>query len=92
MKYTSSTPHPKVTLLNGRQVDTWSQEWKEECMARKPLVDRVLSLLGKHNRLKRDAYYKWVGDTYGEQQEKRVREAVSRVWKLEGDRIKEPTK
>lgn len=82
----------KVVLLNGTITDTWSNEWREECLIRKPLVDRVLSLLGRSNRGRRDAYYEWIGKTYGPEQEKRVREAVSRVWKLEGDRIKETTK
>jgi hypothetical protein len=82
----------KVVLLNGQVTDTWSNEWRDECVARKPLVDKVLSMLGKHNRTARDAYYQWIGAMYGPEQEKRVREAVSRVWKLEGDRIKETTK
>ena len=82
----------KVVLLNGQITDTWSNEWREECLARKPLVDHVLGLLGKHNRTARDSYYQWIGSMYGAEQEKRVREAVSRVWKLEGDRIKEPAK
>jgi len=82
----------KVVLLNGTVTDTWSNEWREECMARKPLVDHVLSLVGKQNRVKRDAYYESIGRTYGPEQEKRVREAVSRVWKLEGERMKETPK
>lgn len=82
----------KVVLLDGTVTDTWSNGWREECLARKPLVDHVLGLLGKRNRTARDAYYQWIGAMYGPEQEKRVREAVSRVWKLEGDRIKEPTK
>jgi hypothetical protein len=82
----------KVVLLNGEITDTWSNAWREECLARKPLVDHVLGLLGKHNRPARDSYYQWIGAMYGAEQEKRVREAVSRVWKLEGDRIKENTK
>lgn len=85
-------PRPKVTLLNGQQVDTWSNEWREECLSRKPLVDHVLGLLGKHNRARRDAYYAWIGRAYGPEQEKRVREAVSRVWRLEGERMKETPK
>lgn len=88
----SEVPHPRVQLLNGEWTDTWSEGWRLECMERKPLVDHVLSLLGKSNRGRRDSYYAWIGKTYGAQQEQRVREAVSRVWKLEGDRIKEPTK
>jgi len=82
----------KVVLLNGQVTDTWSKEWQAECLERKPLVDRILSLLGKTNRTRRDSYYRWIGETYGPEQEKRVREAVSRVWKLEGDRIKDDTK
>lgn len=82
----------KVVLLNGVITDTWSNAWREECLARKPLVDKVLSMLGKNNRVARDAYYQWIGSMYGAEQEKRVREAVSRVWKLEGDRIKETAK
>lgn len=82
----------KVVLLNGTVTDTWSNEWREECLARKPLVDHILSLLGKQHRTARDSYYAWIGSVYGEQQEKRVREAVSKVWKLEGDRITETKK
>lgn len=82
----------KVVLLDGTVTDTWSNGWREECLARKPLVDHVLGLLGKHNRPARDAYYQWIGAVYGAEQERRVREAVSRVWKLEGERIKETAK
>lgn len=82
----------KVVLLDGRQVDTWSNDWRAECLARKPLVDHVLGLLGKSNRAARDAYYASIGKAHGPEQENRVREAVSRVWRLEGERIKEPTK
>jgi len=82
----------KVVLLNGTITDTWSNEWRDECLARKPYVDAILGMLGRRNRARRDAYYEWIGRTQGAEQEKRVREAVARVWKLEGDRMKEDSK
>ena len=82
----------KVVLLSGEIVDTWSEGWRLECMERKPHVDMILSMLGKSNRARRDAYYKRLGETRGPEYEKRVREAVARVWKLEGERMKENTK
>ncbi len=85
-------PKPMVTLLTGRQADTWSDDWRAECLERKPLVDRVLTMLGARNRTAREAYYAWIGTMYGPEQEKRVREAISRVWRLPGDVAKESAK
>jgi len=82
----------KVVLLSGVTTDTWSNEWREECLARKPHVDAILGMLGKSNRARRDAYYAWIGKTQGALQEERVREAVARVWKLEGERMKDTAK
>ena len=82
----------KVVLLNGQIADTWSNEWREECLARQPLVDGVLKLLGRHNKAARENYYQWIASMYGAEQEKRVRAAVARVWKLGGDTTNESTK
>lgn len=77
----------KVVLLDGTVTDTWSREWAEECMRRKPLVDQVLRMLGRENRARREAFYTSIGLTEGAEQEKRVRECVARVWKAEKDRM-----
>jgi len=77
----------KVVLLDGTVTDTWSNEWREECLHRKPLIDQVLRMLGRGNRQRREAFYTSIGITEGPEQEKRVREAVAAVWKAEKERM-----
>ncbi len=78
---------PRVVLLDGTVTDTWSEGWKLECMARNEHVKRVMGMLGKANRRRREAYYVSVGQLEGAEAEKRLREAVARVWKAEKDRM-----
>ena len=79
--------HPAVTLLDGTVTDTWSPEWRAECLARDKHVQAVLGMLGKANRARRDAFYASIGRLEGAEQEKRVREAVGRAWKAEKARM-----
>lgn len=80
-------PRPRVVLLDGTVTDTWSEGWKLECLKRNEHVQRVLGMLGKQNRDRREGYYLSVGSMEGAEAEKRLREAVARVWKAEKDRM-----
>lgn len=83
----SDDPRPRVVLLDGTVTNTWSEGWKLECMHRNQHVQRVLGMLGKKNRDRREGYYLSVGSMEGAEAEKRLREAVARVWKAERKRM-----
>lgn len=43
-------PHPTITLIDGRVVSTWSQEWLEECGARHKEAKNVLGMATREIR------------------------------------------
>jgi hypothetical protein len=70
----------KVVLIDGTVTDTWSNEWREECMARDKHVQAVCRMLGKQYRGRRDAYCTSVGIMEGAEAEKRLRARIKEVW------------
>lgn len=82
----------KVVLIDGTITDTWSNEWREECMKRRVHVQNVLRMLGRENRERRERYYTETGRHEGPEAEKRLRAEVARLWKAESERMKEVTK
>lgn len=61
-----------VTLIDGRQVDSWSEEWRAECEAR-----HVLSLPSKERR--RD-YIAGCTHKRGEKAGQALADLVRKVW------------
>lgn len=70
----------KVVLISGEVTDTWSDAWRRECLHRNEQVQRVLGMVGKALRGRRDAYCTSVGLIEGPEAEKRLREEVKRRW------------
>lgn len=63
---------PIVTLIDGRQVDSWSEPWRAECEAR-----HVLSMPSK---LARREYLESVAKRRGEKHGKMLADLVRAVW------------
>lgn len=78
----------KVILLDGTVTDTWSNEWREECLKRNEHVQAVFGMLGRSNRDRRERYYESIRRHEGAESESRVRAAVERLWKADQKRIK----
>jgi len=81
--------NPKVTLLDGREVDSWSPEWRAECLKRNEHVQMIFGMLGSENRHIREKYYESIRRNEGPEFEKRVRQAVEKIWKMDKARMKE---
>lgn len=73
----------KVVLADGTITDTWSRAWQCEVAARNAYTNKILRLLGKENRAKRDAVYAEVRELSGEEAERRLRAAVAEKWEAE---------
>lgn len=73
----------KVVLADGTITDTWSRAWQCEVAARNAYANKILRLLGKENRVKRDAVYAEVRELSGEVAEQRLRDLVATKWEAE---------
>lgn len=77
----------KVVLADGRITDTWSRDWQAEVAGRNAYMNKILRLVGKENRVKRDAVYAEVRELSGEEAERRLRAAVAEKWEAEKLRL-----
>lgn len=77
----------KVVLADGRITDTWSRDWQAEVAGRNAYMNKILRLVGKENRVKRDAVYAEVRELSGEVAEQRLRDVVAEKWAAEKTRF-----
>jgi hypothetical protein len=65
-------------MLDGRQVCTWSEEWRHECEIR-----HALSLPDKARkpRITKLDYLNGIEDSRGVQERQKIREAMLKRWK-----------
>lgn len=70
----------KVVLIDGRITDSWSNEWREECLTRNNHVQAILRMLGKQYRGARESYCANVGVQEGVEAERRLRMRVKSLW------------
>lgn len=70
-----------VTLACGREVDSSSQEWMAECLARHQHVQTLLRMRGTHLRHARQQYLRTVEATEGEESRRRLEAALLQAWK-----------
>lgn len=68
---------PSVTLINGRQVDSASPEWRAECLQRQRHIDTLMSLALRHDRAQ---YLADVEKAEGPEAARRLRERFAEAW------------
>ena len=66
-----------VTLIDGRQVDSASPEWRAECLQRQRHVDTLKRLLLRQDRAD---YLEAVERTEGAEAARRLRESFHLAW------------
>lgn len=69
-----------VILIDGREVDSASPEWRAECLRRSEHVQALLAMRGPDGRGKRNAYVEQVAFLEGAEAAKRLRERVKAEW------------
>ena len=68
-----------VTLADGREVDSASAEWREECLARARHVETLLHMTGPGSRDQRARYLATVAEREGVAAAARVKEQFLKV-------------
>lgn len=74
-----------VTLASGREVGSWSPEWKQECLDRHLEAVKVLAFSARETRIDHlDAYERRLGRVARE----RLEVEVMRIWDLRKARLR----
>ena len=69
-----------VTLADGREVDSSSEAWRLECLARHNHVQTLLRMRGAHLRHARQQYIADVERAEGAESARRLRDALQAAW------------
>ena len=69
-----------VILIDGREVDSGSDEWRQECLQRQRHVDALVRLAGLSQREEWKAYVQAVRRNEGDVAAERVKQAFGKAW------------